>query len=79
MTTLEKVCEIILKIKKNTPAASLKPETRFVDDLKFDSLDLTELLVLAEGAFSIEIPLEDSSKLTTIAAAAEYVDKRLAK
>jgi acyl carrier protein len=79
MTTMEKVCDIILRIKKkHISAADLKPEASLVDDLKLDSLDLAELLVLAEDTFSIQIPMDDAVKLTTIGAAVEYFDKRLA-
>lgn len=79
MTTIEKVCEIVLKLKKkDISAADLKPEASLVNDLHLDSLDLAELLVLAEDAFSIEIPLEDAVKLSTIAAAVEYFDMRIA-
>ena len=79
MTTLEKVCEIILKLKKkNISPADLKPEARLIDDLKLDSLDITEILVMAEDMFSIEIPMDEAEKLTTIGAAVEYFDKRVA-
>ncbi|OPY65553.1 MAG: Acyl carrier protein [Syntrophorhabdaceae bacterium PtaU1.Bin034] len=76
MTTVEKVCELILKLKKKDIAAvDLKPEAHLVDDLNLDSLDQTELLVLAEDAFAIKVPLEDAEKLTTINAVAAYFDK----
>lgn len=80
MTTMEKVCEIILKLKKKSISrAALKPEALLVDDLMLDSLDFAEMLVLAEDAFSIEIPLDDAVNLTTIGAAVEYFDKRIAE
>jgi len=79
MTTLEKVCGIILKLKKkNISAADLKPEARLIDDLKLDSLDITELLVMAEDTFSIEMSMDEAEKLTTIGAAVEYFDRRIA-
>lgn len=80
MTTLEKVCEIILKLKKkDITAADLKPEASLVNDLKLDSLDFAEMIVLAEDAFAIELPMEDAGKMTTIGAAVEYFDRLLAK
>ncbi|OPY68231.1 MAG: Acyl carrier protein [Syntrophorhabdaceae bacterium PtaU1.Bin034] len=79
MTTTEKVCELILELKKkNISPADLKPEALLVDDLNLDSLDFTELMVLAEDAFAIQIPLEDTESLKTIGDAVEYFDKRLA-
>lgn len=76
MATIEKVREIILKLKKkDISAADLKPEARLVDDLGLDSLDHAELLVLAEDAFSTKVPLEDLTKLTTVGAIAKYFDQ----
>ena len=40
---------------------------------------MAEMLVLAEEAFGLKISDEDVQKMTTIAAAVEYLDKRLAK
>ena len=80
MTTFDKVCSLILKLKKkNIVAADLKPETKLVGDLKLDSIDMAEMLVLAEEAFGLKISDDDVQKMTTIAAAVEYLDKRLAK
>ena len=80
MTTLEKVRAVILKMKKkNITEADLKPEAQLVQDLKLDSIDMAELLVLAEEAFGIKISDDDMSKMTTIAAAVAYLDQRLAK
>ncbi len=78
MTTMEKVCGLILKLKKpGISAADLKPEAALIRDLKLDSLDLPELVMMAEDAFSIQIPQEDAAKLVTIGAAVAYFDKRM--
>lgn len=80
MTTLDKVCGLILKLKKkHITAASLTPGARLVDDLMLDSLDMAELLVLAEDEFNIKIPLDDAPKMMTIGAAVEYFDAHLAQ
>jgi acyl carrier protein len=79
MTTMEIVCSLVLKLKKKgISQADLKPGARLVEDLGLDSLDLAELLVLAEDAFSIQIPLDNARELTTVGAAAEYFEKRAA-
>ena len=63
MTTMEKVCELIMKARKNKVSRDqLKPDALLAEDLGFDSLGMTELLVLAEDAFSLEIPVEDALK-----------------
>ena len=70
MTTLEKVRAVILKMKKkNISEADLKPEARLVEDLKLDSIDMAELLVLTEEAFGLKISDDDVKKMSTIAAA----------
>ena len=80
MTTLEKVRAVILKLKKkNITEAALKPEARMVEDLKLDSIDMAELLVLTEEAFALKISDDDVKKMTTIAAAVAFLDERLAK
>lgn len=77
MTTMDKVCGLILKLKKkNISASQLTPAASLADDLMMDSLDMAELLVLAEDEFNIKIPLDDAVKLTTIGAAVQYFDER---
>ena len=80
MTTLEKVRVVILKLKKkNITEADLKPEARMVEDLKLDSIDMAELMVLTEEAFGLKITDDDVKKMSTIAAAVAYLDAQLAK
>lgn len=80
MTTIEKMRETILKMKKkNITVANLTPEARFVEDLAFDSQDLTEMMILVEAAFNISVDLQAVKNQSTLAAAVEYIDKKLAK
>lgn len=80
MTTMEKICAMILKLnKKNLTASDLIPEASLVDDLNLDSLDRSELLVMTEDAFSISIPTNDLATIKTLGDTVKYVDKRLAK
>jgi len=79
MTTMEKVCELIMKARKNKVSRDqLKPDALLAEDLGFDSLGMTELLVLAEDAFSLEIPVEDALKQRTLGEVSRYIDGRLA-
>jgi acyl carrier protein len=79
MTTMEKVCELIMKVKKNKLSrAELKPDATLGQDLGLDSLAQTELLVLVEEAFSLQIPIEDALDRHTIREVVEYLDGRLA-
>lgn len=54
------------------------PTASFVDDLGADSLDLVELIMSLEEAFSnatkkIEIPDEDAEKIVTVQDAVDYI------
>ncbi len=80
MSTMERACKAILKLKKETiSAANLKADTRLIEDLEFDSIDLAELVVATEAEFSLKIPLADARTLTTVGSAVEYLDRRLAE
>ncbi len=56
----------------------MKPDARLAEDLKLDSLDLAELLVLMENEFSLEIDPDDLQNHKTLGAVAGYLDRRLA-
>lgn len=69
----DKVVEIVsehLKVQKE----ELKVESRFVEDLKADSLDLVELVMEFEEAFSITIPDEDYEKIKSVGDAVKYIE-----
>ncbi|MCD6358108.1 MAG: acyl carrier protein [Thermoprotei archaeon] len=72
----QKVKEVIAE-QFGVDPASLKPETRFVEDLGADSLASIELVAAIEEAFDIEVPDEDIEKNQTVGQAIEYVIKKL--
>ena len=49
--------------------------TSFTEDLHADSLDLFELAMALEEEFGVEIPSEDLEKITTVGAAAAYLEE----
>ena len=80
MATIDRVREIILELKKkNITAADIKPEARLIQDLKLDSLDFAEMLMLTESALSLELTHDDLKHLTTIASVVEFFDQHSAK
>lgn len=52
-------------------------DASFMEDLGADSLDLVELVMTFESDFGITIPDEDSSELTTVQKAIDYVKEQL--
>lgn len=46
---------------------------KFVEDLGLDSLDVVEVVMAMEEEFTIEIPDNESEKLTTVAQVIDYV------
>jgi acyl carrier protein len=74
------VSDIELRIKKAVAeqlgmrAEEIKNEASFMDDL-----DLVELVMSFENDFDITIPDEDSSAITTVQSAVDYVTAKLVK
>ena len=75
MTTMEKVNKIILDLKKGKVTEDMRqPSAELAKDLHMDSLDMAELLVMAEDEFKVKISLEKVGGLKTLADAVQYVD-----
>ena len=75
---LEKMKEIIAD-QLNCDAESITPETAFKEDLGADSLDLFELVMALEDEYSVEIPAEELTDLTTVESVIDYLkDKGVA-
>ena len=51
-------------------------EARITEDLGADSLDLFELVMAIEEAFSVEIPSEDLEQIATVEDVVEYLKKK---
>lgn len=73
MSKLDEIKEIIseqLGIEKD----KITPESKFVDDLGADSLDIVELVMSFEEKFNIEIPETEAEKIQTVQAVLDYLD-----
>lgn len=55
-------------------AAGIKPESRLVEDLKADSLDVVAMVMEMESQYGIQIPDEDLTKLKTVADVMQYIE-----
>lgn len=73
----QKVIQIVAETLK-IEASSISKDSKFVDDLGADSLDLAELMMAIEAAFECDIPDEDSGKISTIKDAIDYVKEKVA-
>ncbi len=59
--------------KLNKKVEEVKMESRLVEDLGADSLDVVELIMAFEDDFGISLPDEDVSKMKTIGNIVEYI------
>lgn len=57
-------------------ASTIQPESRLIEDLKADSLDVVAMVMEMETEFGIEIPDEDLTKLKTVADAMRYIEEK---
>ncbi|MCR5809091.1 MAG: acyl carrier protein [Clostridiales bacterium] len=58
----------------NVPEENITLETRFVEDLKADSLDLVELVMNLEDHYGVEIPDEQLAEVKTVSQIIELVE-----
>ncbi|MEM9703285.1 MAG: acyl carrier protein [Planctomycetota bacterium] len=73
--TEEKVIQIVSD-QLGVPVEEVSRDSKFVDDLKADSLDLVELGMEFEDTFDITIPDEDYEKIQTVGDAIDYIEQR---
>ena len=59
----------------NVNEGEVKPESKFVDDLGADSLDVVELVMALEEKFEIQIPDEEAEKIQTVGDVVAYIEK----
>ena len=75
MSTEEKVIGIVSE-QLGVPKEEITRESKFVDDLKADSLDVVELVMEFEDEFEVTIPDEDYEKIQTVGDAIDYIDAK---
>jgi acyl carrier protein len=71
----ERIKKIIVE-QLNVEEEQVTPTAHFVEDLGADSLDNVEMVMAFETEFEIEIPDEDTEKITNMQEAVAYVEKR---
>ena len=73
MALFDDVKEVVVEQLDCNPA-EVKEDSRFVEDLGADSLDVVEFVMALEEKFDIEIPDEDAEKIKTVADAIKYIE-----
>ena len=73
MALLDEVKEVVIEQLDCDPA-EVKEDSKFIEDLGADSLDVVELVMALEEKFDIEIPDEDAEKILTVADAIKYIE-----
>ncbi len=69
---LEKLVEIISEFTSED-ASQIDADTKFVDDLSIDSLDLVQIIMAIEEEFDIEINNEEAEDLITVGDAVQAI------
>jgi acyl carrier protein len=58
-------------------ADQVTPQSKFVEDLGADSLDVVELVMALEEEFDLEIPDEEAEKIATVGEAVKYIESHV--
>lgn len=72
----EKIREIVVE-QLGVNEDDVKLETRFIEDLEADSLDLFQVIMEIEDAFDVKV--EEVENLKTVSDAVNFIEKATAK
>ena len=78
MTEIEQKVKEIIVDKLGVDEAKVTMDANFISDLNADSLDTVDLIMDFEKEFGIEIPDEDTGKISTVGEAVKYVEEHKA-
>jgi acyl carrier protein len=73
MAVFDEVKEVVIE-QLGVNEYEVKEESKFVEDLGADSLDVVELVMALEEKFDIEIPDEDAEKIATVNDAMKFIE-----
>ncbi|QDV49301.1 acyl carrier protein [Gimesia fumaroli] len=75
MSIEEKVVGIVSE-QLGHPKEDITLESKFIDDLKADSLDIVELVMEFEDEFDVTIPDDDYDKIKTVGDVVGYITEK---
>ena len=78
MTEIEQKVKEIIVDKLGVDEAKVTMDANFISDLNADSLDTVDLIMEFEKEFGIEIPDEDTGKISTVGESVKYVEEHKA-
>ncbi len=67
----------LLAEQLNIDKSLINRDSRIVEDLHTDSLDLVEMLIALEDKYDITVPDEDAKSLDTIGKLTDYVEAKV--
>ena len=73
MALLDDVKEVVVE-QLDCDAAEVKEDSKFIEDLGADSLDVVELVMAFEEAFEIDINDEAAGEIVTVQDALDYIE-----
>lgn len=73
MATFDDVKAVVVE-QLSIDAEAVKLESKIIEDLGADSLDVVELIMALEEKFEVEIPDGDAEKLIKIEDVVNYID-----
>ena len=71
---MEKKIISLIAEKLGKPADKVTRDSRLIEDLGADSLDVVELIMAFEDEFNISLPDEDVAKMKTIGSIVDYIN-----
>ncbi|MCH5336680.1 MAG: acyl carrier protein [Campylobacter sp.] len=74
MATFDDVKAVVVE-QLSIEADTVKMESKIIEDLGADSLDVVELIMALEEKFEVEIPDSDAEKLIKIEDVVNYIEK----
>ena len=73
MATFDQVKDVVVEQLSVAPEA-VKMESKIIEDLGADSLDVVELVMALEEKFEVEIPDSEAEKLKSIADVVNFIE-----
>jgi len=72
----DQIIKLVVEATKSD-ASQITGESRFIDDLNLDSLDIVELMMKVEDHFNVEIPEQEAEGLKTVNDVVKYIESKI--